>query len=248
MLPEEELLIRRARELDGRGGRYRYLGFLTESEAALLEAMHRSGNLTDLALWGGYEDAVRVLARFGSAEDLGYEEPWPIARLILKSTAGRFSTPIGHRDVLGALMSLGIERDVLGDQVYFDGMWHLFCRQEMAPHVMTLTMVAACPVRVEEAPEGLALPRAQTERVRVNVPSLRADAVVAALTNMARGRAQEHFRRQEVRINGLVEENGSRFLKEGDTVSVKGFGKWRCLGVVGESKKGRQFLEADRFK
>ncbi len=247
-MPErDELFIRRLRELSGRGGGYRYLGFLDEAQGALTQAMARSGSLRDLSLWGGYPGAERLMARFGSPGDLGYEEPWPIARLILRPAAGRFSEELAHRDVLGALMSLGIEREVLGDQVFSGGVWHVFCREEMAPHLATLSSVRNTPVRISRAEEGLPEPVRQTETLRVNVPSPRADAVVAHLAGLSRGKAAEMFPRQLIKVNALVCEDPSRLLKEGDVFSVRGVGKFRCGGVAGTSKKGRLYLEVFRF-
>lgn len=247
MTPEEEFFLRRVRDVSGRGGRYGYLGFLNEAEASLCRAMARGGSLRPVALYGGYPDAQRCMARFGSAEEMGYEEPWPIARLILKSAGGRFSEELAHRDVLGALMSMGIERDVLGDLVRSDGVWHIFCREEMAPHLTGLTMVRATPVRVEEADEDLPLPALATERVRINVSSVRIDLVAAHLCSLSRGRASEMFRRQMVFLNGLACEDPSKPLKEGDVISVRGHGKYRCAGVSGTSRKGKLYLEMDRY-
>lgn len=247
MSPEEELFLRRVRDAAGRGGRYRYLGFLNEAEASLCRAMAVSGSVRDMCLFGGYPDAQRCLARFGSPEELGYEEPWPIARLILRPAAGRFNEDLTHRDVLGALMNMGIERDVLGDLVCSDGAWHIFCREEMAPHLTGLAKVRNTPVRVEPATEDMSLPVPRTERVKINASSPRADTVAAHLCGLSRGKALELFRRQMVFVNGLTCEDASRSLKEGDVISLRGHGKYRYIGVSGASKKGRLYLELDRY-
>ncbi len=247
MTPEEEFFLRRVRDVSGRSGRYGYLGFLNEAEAALCRAMARGGSLRPMTLYGGYPDAQRCMARFGSAEETGYEEPWPIARLILKPAAGRFSEDLTHRDVLGALMSMGIERDVLGDLVKTDGVWHIFCREEMVPHLTGLMKVRATPVRVEEASDDLPLPALSTERVRINVSSVRVDLVAAHLCALSRGRVLDLFRRQMVFLNGLTCDDPSRPLKEGDVLSLRGHGKYRCAGVSGTSRKGKLYLELDRY-
>ena len=86
-------------------------GFLTPAEAAEAESVGRSLG-ADFVLEGGYEDAERRVAAFyaGEAPEPG---DWPICALRLRWNA-RFSSP-GHRDLLGAVMGLGIERETTGD-------------------------------------------------------------------------------------------------------------------------------------
>ena len=115
MTPEEEFFLRRVRDVSGRSGRYGYLGFLNEAEAALCRAMARGGSLRPMTLYGGYPDAQRCMARFGSAEETGYEEPWPIARLILKPAAGRFGeefqfVEVFHHLAVAALLQYNADK------------------------------------------------------------------------------------------------------------------------------------------
>ncbi len=244
---EENLLIRRLTEKSARGGRYQYLGFLDEHGLGLCASMARGGLLRDVHDFGGYPDAQRRMVRFGSPESLGYDEPWPIAHLLLTPRSRVFGEELNHRDVLGALMSLGIERDVLGDLVREEENWHLFCREEMAPALCGLTQVRRTAVRVCEAPADAAVPGPRTEPVRINVPSARLDAAVAHLLNLSRTRAQELFREERVFVNGMPCTDGSAALKERDLISVRGWGKARYLGQSGMSKKGRIYLEFERF-
>ena len=242
-----ELIEKRLRELAGRDGRYRYAGFFSEQELALFESLRRREGW-DASSFGGYPDAERRMVRFGSEEALGYEEPWPIACVLVTPAAGRFSEQLEHRHVIGALMSLGIGRHVLGDLKFRDNRCYVFCRQEMAQTLCGLISVAHTPVRVTVLEEDAELPRTEYVRERVNVASLRIDTLAAHLCNLSRTRITEAIAAQQVLLAGEICLDPSRCVKEGDTFSVRGYGKWRLIGVSGVSKKGRLYAEADRFR
>ena len=66
-------------------------------------------------LFGGAEGCERQMLRFGDEALCGYDAPFPIACLRIFPLNEKFSEPLTHRDYLGALMGLGIERELLGD-------------------------------------------------------------------------------------------------------------------------------------
>ena len=66
-------------------------------------------------LYGGCENADRVMVRFGNAEKFGYDVPFPIVCIHIRPLASKFADELTHRDFLGALMNLGIDRSTLGD-------------------------------------------------------------------------------------------------------------------------------------
>ena len=85
---------------------------------AELDAFHRMEQELFYAhpvLFGGSEEAERMVVRFGDPEDMGYEEAFPITLLKIEPLLQKYADALGHRDFLGALMNLGIERSTLGD-------------------------------------------------------------------------------------------------------------------------------------
>ena len=80
----------------------------------------------------GTEGCERQMLRFGSEETLGYEEAFPISCVVIRPSAPKFAEELTHRDFLGALMNLGIERDVLGDIIVRDAVGYVFCEDAMA--------------------------------------------------------------------------------------------------------------------
>ena len=229
----EELAAR----ADGRG-RYTYTQFLTLAEQDVLRKMERQ--LAAPVQWmGGYEAAERRLACFGREEDMGYPAQSPICCVNITPASKKFAGDLGHRDFLGSLMGLGIERRLLGDIQIAGGEGFLFCLEEIAPYICdNLIQVARTTVRCEvcQAPEQLSQPPEPTEVV---VASERLDALIAAVWRLSRSDAQGLLEKGMVFIDGRMIESAAHTLKEGDVVSVRHQGRFRYEGALRETKKGR---------
>ncbi len=244
---DREFLKKRLREASLRAehtGQDRYLGFLTEAEAGLVKEMMQRGEVKNASLYGGCEDAERCMVRFAGEEGDG---EWPIACVLIRPKSEKYAEDLGHRDVLGALMSLGVEREVLGDLRFADKKCWCFLRSEMADVVLSLEEVRHTPVQCAITAGGSGVPPARVRTERFTAASERLDAVVSEVCRLSRAAAAEYCRGERVFVCGAVQTDPSRKLKEGETFSVRGQGKFRYRGERGTSKKGRLILEVDRF-
>ncbi len=111
---------------------YSFSGFLSLAEQDQFWSVEKELPYCKGKLWGGYEQAERKVARFGSAEELGYEEDYPIACVHIWPLQAKFADALSHRDFLGALMNLGIERSTLGDIRVGEKEAYLYCLSGMA--------------------------------------------------------------------------------------------------------------------
>lgn len=242
-MKEEEELKRRILDLANRcyqQNQYTFSGFLNAGEQALLYEMEREISFVPWVLFGGGEACERQMIRFGSEEMLGYEESFPIRCLVAKPLIKKFADALTHRDFLGALMNLGIERDILGDIIVRDNVGYVFCEDKMAEYLrehldkvkhtsISCEIVSECPAR--------AVPDFANEELVVS--SIRCDAVVSKAYKLSRSQSIELFRTKKVFVNGRQYENNSGILKDKDIVSVRGFGKFIFSGTPVETKKGR---------
>ena len=96
---------------------YTYSGFLTLAEISDFHMFEREIKYVPWTLFGGMEESEWAILRFGDQEMMGYNEEYPISCITIKPSNPKFSDNLSHRDFLGSLMNLGIERDVLGDIV-----------------------------------------------------------------------------------------------------------------------------------
>lgn len=248
---DETLLKKRLAELANKSytnSRYLFTGFLSLAELNLYYQIERELSYVPVTVFGGTADCERVMLRFGDEALCGYEEPFPIACVEIAPLAEKFGETLTHRDYLGALMNLGIERATLGDIVIVGKRAFLFCTEKMSAYIIEeLDKVRHTSVRCGIAKEVPKSTVTRLERKTVQVSAARADSVIAKLYNLSRSESVELFRAKKVFVNGRQNENNSGQLKPGDQVSVRGFGRFVFVGVSGETRKGKWNAEADLY-
>lgn len=119
---EIQQLKNRIRELADKSynqNQYTFTGFLGLAEQDALWQVEREVKFAGITLYGGREEAERKILRFGSEAELGYEQPFPICCIRIRPLSAKFADKLSHRDYLGALMNLGIERSTMA----------IFCRE-----------------------------------------------------------------------------------------------------------------------
>lgn len=226
--------------------RYTFSHFLSLDEQSTLRANEKE--LYKYTLFGGCENCERVVARFGSPDDFGYEEEFPIVCLKAEPVLKKFADELTHRDFLGAIMNLQIERKNIGDIHVKDSSAYIFVLDKMADYIMeNLTKVKHTVIRLsvtEDIPTDTLF---SLESVSLPVSSLRLDCMIAAIYDLSRNQANEIFLAKKVFVNGRLTENTSHIPKEQDVISVRGFGRFIFSSTGGQSKKGRTYVNFEKF-
>lgn len=225
-------------------GRPYFVGFLDLQQAALARS-EAQRCAVQTACWGGYEEAERVV--FGAFPDR-YEPDmgdFPVTALEVRF---RKNASLGHRDFLGSLMALGVERDTVGDLLLEEGRAILFVRKELAGHLaQQLDRVGREGVQtvVTENPE-LPPPKPRIP-ISSTVASPRLDCIVAVLAHCGRTAAAEQIVRGMVMQNGRVCDRVADEVSEGDVLSIRGVGKFRIEALGPFTKKQRLSFRAGQY-
>lgn len=219
---------------------YTFTGFLSLAEQEALHQVMGEKKYRAFGLWGGNENCERQMARFGLPEEFGYEEEYPVVDVKISPLLEKFADELTHRDFLGAVMNLGIERSTVGD-IFIEGKhaW-LYCTKRIAPFLCeNLGQVRHTSVKCHQAEgEELPAPR-EPERMGLVVSGLRADAVLAKVYSLSRSQSLELFAGKKVYVNGRLCENNSYTLKAEDRVSARGYGRFVFYGEGNTTRKGR---------
>lgn len=230
---------------------YTFSPFLSIAEQEIFYRNQRELSYAGASLWGGYADAERRLAVFGSETLLGYKQPDFIALLLIKPLQLKFSDELTHRDFLGAILNLGIERDTIGDILVKPSGTLLFCLQSVSDTVIReLTRVKHTSVSVTEVGPDILEEndfKPRFEVLRDSAASLRADCVIAGACKLSRGTAQELFKAGYVTLNGRILEKCDTELKPGDIFTVRGHGKYIFDETSGTSRKGRLWISVRHY-
>ena len=229
-------------------GRACFTRFLEPSALPAVNAAAAHAGV-EVALWGGYDGAERCMAAFYDEDPPGAGE-WPMAALRLQWN-GRFANP-GHRDLLGAVMSLGIERETTGDiamGTYRDAPCaYLFALAEVADYIAAnLDSAGRASLKVCVATEEPALLPPEGESLRLTVQQQRLDAVLAAACRLSRSEAQRLIAAGLVKLNHVPQLRPDARLNEGDLISARGYGRVRVTAFQGESRRGRQVVQVFRY-
>lgn len=247
---KDELTKRRFEDLaekSWKGNHYTFTSFLTEAELSeFYEIKHISEK--DYTIYGGRENADRVMIRFGNPDDFGYEEPFPVKCIMIEPISKKFAEPLTHRDFLGCLMNLGIKRSELGDIIVKENAAFVFCTEKMSEYICSeITRVkhtvVSCSV-TEKIPEDTG---SKTTEGEVQVSSERIDGVISKVFRISRSSCSELFREKKIFVNGRCIENSSYLLKENDKISVRGFGKFIFVCIGGTTRKGNKIVKIEKF-
>ena len=203
-------------------------------------------------VYGGFEDAERAMVCFLpdylDEESFLAAEQTVLCCIHITPLNNRFSDELNHRDYLGALMNLGIERDQIGDILSGDKEGYVFLTTEMTEMVCKeLTRIRHTSVRCQKVNASECDIRPSFEEVSGSVASERIDAILAFVYHLSRSEAQKLIESESVFIDGRTAFSGGYDLKTGSRVSVRGYGKFIYDGPNGTTRKGRLFVTVRRF-
>lgn len=246
---DELLLKRRLLELAKKGDAYfTFSDFLGLSEQSVFATLKGSLSKGSYKLFGGAEGTERLVVRFGSEDELGYDEPFPISIIKISPRSPKFAEKLTHRDYLGSILSLGIERRLLGDIVIKNTDAYLFCKSDIAEYItQSLERIRHTDVIskiTDTLPDGELF---KTERKRIQANGERIDAIVAKVFGISRDDSLSLFKKRLVFIDGRLCENNSAALKHGEIISVRGYGRFIYRGYESLSKKGKLNIDIDLY-
>ena len=241
-MDKDEFLLKRIRELANLSYQrdiVTFTDFLNLNEQNMLVSLklHQIG--VEVKLFGGYEHAERQMAAF-FPESLGFSWDYPIDCLKIEPKALRFSEELGHRDYLGALLNLGVDRSVVGDILIKDKEAWFFCLHKMSDffieNFIRVKHTTVLVSRVEQAEE---IPEPEFEMINGTCASVRLDALIGLAFQASRSSMVSFIESGLVFVNGkLITSNGYE-PKEGDIISVRGKGRFIYDGVSKQTRKGR---------
>lgn len=206
---------------------------------------HYIGNdhLFSPVFYGGYLNAERQILGF---------EPWEhdenvlkIIHIIVKTGIGKKLT---HRDFLGALLGLGIERCKIGDIVLQDTGAYVVVKSEIADYIMThLTQIGRYKqIILNEMKDPLQITPPVTKKISATIASLRADNFFAAGFQVSRTIAKNLLMQEKGRCNGKIIKPDT-LLQVGDVCTLKGYGKMQIVAIGGLTKKNRICVTIEKY-
>ncbi len=201
----------------------------------------------DCAFFGGYSQAERCMfGAWPTYEEETLEEKFPIELI-------RIATPpqktLSHRDCLGALLGLGLKREMLGDILCDERVFYVFASAKIADYIINnLNKVGSAGVKVQKMDLSLFVaPEPKTQSKGIFVMSNRLDAIISGVLDLSRAKAADLIHAEKVSVNHALKTEVSVKVNEGDLISIRGFGRYRVGAEGSQSRKGRTYIEIIKY-
>lgn len=214
--------------------------FLTPQEQSIAQRV--IGNALYLQIDGGYEGAEMcriALSPFAGEDCMGI--------VILHASYKEMGKRLSHRDVLGAMMHLGIERDQFGDIVLHEQDIYVIVKEELAYFVMQELHQIARTSLSFHIYEGVLKNEQEMKVVTRSISSMRLDCVVAACANISRTKAEALIKGKLVKVDHMPLEDCKCLCNNNSTVSIRGYGRFHLSTTGRMSKKGRYVIEIGTY-
>ena len=241
----QKRLLDLSRQAD-RKGIVLFSDFLNLNE---LNIYHQSEKLfaTRTECFGGIPCAERQMIAF-LPDALYYDWEYPITALKITPPYPKFAERLGHRDILGSLMQLGIDRCKLGDILVGEQEAYLLCEETVADYFAEhLEKIRHTLVKVEPCSLTDLKVTQEFQSQDGIVTSDRIDAVIACVYHLSRSQASLLLRQEKVFVSGKLMQNPSYTCHADDIISARGYGRFIYRGEYGTTGKGRLKIHYDLY-
>ncbi len=218
--------------------KYKLSGFLSPYEQEIAGTIANSVGDVKVDFDGGYVGAERQRAAFVSNEFAG--TPAFEIDVIKAEWNGEFAR-LSHSDVLGSIMSLGVDREHIGDIIATKESAKILVDKKMAEYfTVNLMQIGGTTVKTTlDELTSIAAKEERTKEIKATVASLRIDSIAAAGFGMSRSKAAVEIEAEKVKLNWQSVKNASQAVKEGDVLSMRSRGRLEVVEIRGQTKKGR---------
>ncbi|MDF2635194.1 MAG: RNA-binding domain protein [Pelosinus sp.] len=229
-----------------RNRKYKATEFLDPYGYSIAETIGAHYDRLELLSNGGYDGAERVKAVFMNEEFRGNPE---FALEAFSVTWDERYYQITHRDVLGALMALGIKREIIGDIIMCGHGCQIIIDSPLMTFVMqNFNKIGAATISISQLNLTDIAPREEkVKEIKTTVASLRLDVIAAAGFGTSRSRMSDEIVAGKLKVNWQEAKNSAQSIKENDIISMRGRGRVEVCEVVGQTKKGRMSIVLKRF-
>lgn len=250
MMKEEQILEKRLLELSRLAYNrdiITYSDFLNLNELNILHSIPKNTLCAGYVLFGGYDLAERQMAAFlpdalslRGELDIRSFFSREICVLRISPLYEKYAEELSHRDYLGAMLNLGIDRSKTGD-ILIDGKnAFVFVNSKMKDFLIDeLTRIRHTTVMTAEVEFQDFRYEPRYETINGTVASVRLDSLLALAFASSRSSLLGLIEGAKVFVNGkLVTSNGYQ-VKEQDIISVRGMGKFKFCGTGNITRKNR---------
>lgn len=223
----------------------KYTAFLDENQRETAKFVLSHIGFVDYLFYGGFDNASRCVLGFFPQYIEKDKKLFPITALEITY---RKESKLSHRDFLGAFMSCGINRNMVGDIIVNEGKTIAFVYNTVADTLLyDLKKIGSVGVKITktESPDIEIIEN--FKEINGTVSSLRCDCIVSLALKLSREKSANLIKSEKLTVNGKICNSVSRELSCGDIFSVKGSGKFILSSINGITKKDRLHINVKKY-
>lgn len=154
-----------------------------------------------------------------------------------------------HREIMGSLFGTNINYEMFGDIIIYNNHYYIYVLNDILLYLLdSFNMVGKHNVKLKEVDLSiLDNYEREYEHMEIIVSSLRIDTVISRIINTSRDQIKEKFIDGDIILNYEIINKKEHILKPGDIFSIKKYGKYKFVGIKGNSKKGNQILTIFKY-
>lgn len=242
---EDKILLSHLFDLDEKANSREFVtssGFLDLNRLSMAEGIEKHFKCQNVT-FGGYEDAERKVMYFLPQGDM--QPDFSDIRVL----CSKISTPLNHREVLGSLMGLGIDRSLVGDILISEKSVQIIVKKEIAQFIVqnflraskTRLSFEVCDI------ENIEIPDKTTKEITGTIKSLRLDSVISLAFSVSRTLCKDLIAASKVFVNDRCVTKPDLIVSEGDKLTLRGKGKAFLVEIGSLSRKERIFVKIQRY-
>lgn len=202
-----------------------------------------SFNISDISIdsYGIFPNSDRRIIAFNN-----YYENYPIK--LLRIECNTKFMKLNHKDYLGAIMSLGIKRNKLGELIVANNCAFVAVHDDIVDFILQNLLRIKnlyCKCTIIEKNEEV--PTVKYEEKNIITASTRIDCIVASLCNISRSKSGDMVEQGKILVNYIEITNKNYIVRENCKITIRGFGKYEINKTYGTTKSGRLKLNVFKY-
>ncbi|NLY60369.1 MAG: RNA-binding protein [Clostridiales bacterium] len=156
---------------------------------------------------------------------------------------------LGHRDILGSVLGLGIERHTIGDIIVKKNIAYVIMMKDISNFVLAnLATIGRAKVKLSKIDlANLDLPEPKYKSIHTTVSSMRLDCLASTGFGYSRNKILPLIREGRLFVNWEQITKPDFQIKEGDIITLRGSGRIKISEITGFTKKNRIAVIIYRF-
>ncbi|XMB66195.1 YlmH/Sll1252 family protein [Mycoplasmatota bacterium zrk1] len=228
---EDQEFVKRIRNLEGKNYLTKFLDINQQSIVGKI--------IPNAIFYGGYEKSELKRASSIGCDDFKIT--------CFKIEYDRRYGKLNHRNILGSVLSLGIEKDNIGDIIIGDDI-HIFVASEIERYIeLNFIVVGKINITLIKVDGSNLLRNDDYKVIKVILRSFRLDNIISSVYNCSRNESKKLINKGFVRVNHKLIESVSYIVKKDDLISVRKKGRFIFLEEMGMTRKSNYFISVGLY-